>query len=705
MTLWQAIKKGLIFLGFPVYVFLKNITLNLNKIFFKRSKKKKTKKNKTKKKTIKKDRKILNENLYVLGSVCLLLMSTGMIFFYLIVLKDLPNVNLIYEPPNLSTKILDRNGKVLYKFYTNENRSWVALEKIPKSLIWATIAIEDKNFYKHHGLSVNGILTAIVHNLNNEDVSVRGGSTITQQLVKNVFFDRSKTWIRKMKEAVLAIQLENKLSKDEILEKYLNQVAYGGETYGAQEASQKYFGKNVWEINMAEASFLAGLPAAPSSYSPFSGNIDFAYLRQKHVIKEMINAGFIDKKTGQEVDQQKINIIEEKRTIVAPHFVFYVKNLIEERFGFKNIDRLGLTITTTLDSDVQKNVEETVTKELLSVKRLNISNGAAIVTQVKTGDILAMVGSKDYYAKDIDGKVNVTTSLRQPGSSIKPINYLLALQNGKTLLSTIEDAPVAYKIAGQKDYIPQNYTGRFMGKVTLKTALASSLNVPAVKLLAENGVENMINLAEKMGITTWKDRSRFGLALALGSGEVKMTEMVQAYSIFANMGNKITIDPILKIDNYLGENIFEKQVNIEKIIEPEYAFLINKTLSDDKARSPIFGLNSKLKIAGKTVAVKTGTTNSLKDNWCIGWTPSYMVATWVGNNDSSPMSWVASGVTGATPIWNKIIIDILKNTNNEDWIKPEKIELKKMCGNEEFVIKGTESEVNCKNNLTPILTR
>lgn len=700
MTLLQVIKKVLMFFGYPAYSLLKKIIKITKKIKFKKRKKKqKQRKVKIKKNGIKKAP-------YVIGSFFLLLLTVGLIFFYANVLKDLPNVNLIYDPPNQSTKIYDRNGKILYKFYKDENRTWVGLDKIPKNLVWATLAIEDKNFYKHYGLSINGIFRAVVHNLRNkENVSLRGGSTITQQLIKNVFFDRSKTWIRKAKEAVLSLQLERKLSKDEILERYLNQVAYGGETYGAQEASIKYFGKNVWEISAAEATFLAGLPAAPSSYSPFSGNIDYAFLRQKHVIDEMVSAGYIDKKTAEEIKNQKIELNSETKTIAAPHFVFYVKNMIETRFGFKNIDRLGLNIITSLDSEIQEKSEKIVSQEINQVKRLGISNGAAIVADVKTGDVLAMVGSKDYYAKDIDGKVNVTTSLRQPGSSIKPINYLLALQNGKTLLSTVDDSPVSYEIAGQKPYKPQNYNGRFMGRVTLKTALASSLNIPSVKLLAENGVENMISMAEKMGITTWGDRARFGLALALGSGEVRMTEMVQAYSTFANMGEKIKIDPVVRIDNYLGEKIYEKQIEKEKIFDPAYAFLINKILSDDLARAPVFGINSKLKIQNKTVAVKTGTTNSLKDNWCIGWTPSYIVAAWVGNNDSKPMSWVASGVSGATPIWNKIMREMLANKENEDWSKPDNVISKNICGREEFFMDGTENNVDCGYKLTPVPTR
>jgi membrane carboxypeptidase/penicillin-binding protein len=301
---------------------------------------------------------------------------------------------------------------------------------------------------------------------------------------------------------------------------------------------------------------------------------------------------------------------------------------------------------------------------------------------VKTGDILAMVGSKDYYANDIEGKFNVTTALRQPGSSIKPINYLLALQKGMSLASSVDDSPVTYDIKGQKPYSPQNYNGKFMGNVTLRTALASSLNVPSVKLLAQNGIDNMINLATMMGITSWTDRSRYGLALALGGGEVRMIELAQAYSVFANLGEKVEVNPILEVKNYLGETIYEKQIEKTRIVEPELAFLIDDALSDDNARAPIFGLNSKLHIEGRTVAVKTGTTNILRDNWCIGWTPDVLVAVWVGNNDNSPMSWVASGVTGATPIWNKIIREVIKDKPNESWDKPQGLSKSKVCGRE-----------------------
>ncbi len=641
-------------------------------------------------------------SVYLLMSLLFVSLSIGSVWFYKEILIGLPNINQIYYLPRLSSKILDRNGNLLYKFYESEDRSWITIDKIPESLILATIAIEDKDFYKHKGLSVRGIARAIWYNLKKEkDDNLQGGSTITQQLVKNVFFDNQKNYKRKIKEAILTLLLEQKLSKNEILERYFNQVSYGGETYGAEEASWKYFGKNVWEINTAQAAFLAGLPAAPSYYSPFGQYPYFAHLRQKHVIEEMYKAGFIEEEAMMRLLETEVEIKPEIKMIKAPHFVFWVRSELERRYGFVNFERQGLTVISSLDLGVQEMAEEIVKNEVDKVKNLRISNGAALVLDVKTGDILAMVGSKDYEASDIDGKYNVTTALRQPGSSIKPINYLVAFKRGETLMSTVEDAPICYQIAGQKPYCPQNYNGKYMGRINFKTALASSLNVPSVKILAENGTENMIEMAEKMGISTWKDRSRFGLALALGAGEVKMTEMAQAYSVFANTGERVEINPILKIENYLGETVFVKSTEKERVVEPEYTFLINRALSDNQARSPIFGWNSQLKIEGRVVAVKTGTTNNLKDNWCIGWTSNVLVAAWVGNNDSSPMSWVASGISGATPIWREIMNKMLLKMPNEEWAVPEKIVKKSVCGKEEYFVTGSEKKVSCPMVATP----
>lgn len=620
-----------------------------------------------------------------------------LIVFYQTIIKDLPNVNLIYSPPSLSTQILDRNGKILYKFYDDENRTWIPIEKIPTDLIEATLAIEDKNFYNHHGLSLKGLTQAIIYNFKkNKTDKPRGGSTISQQLVKNIFFTNEKTITRKIKEAILTLMIEHKMTKNEILERYLNQVSYGGEAYGVEEAAEKYFGKHVWELETQESVYLAGLPAAPSSYSPYSNNPELGLLRQKMVFEEMITTGYLTQEKVAELLKKELKIKDNNRLIEAPHFVFYIKKILEDQ-GYFNFEKQGLVIKTSLDLNLQTQAQKIVKDEVLKDKKLGISNGGALILDVKNGDVLAMVGSIDYYSKEIDGQVNITTALRQPGSSIKPINYLLALEKGYSLASIISDSPITYPSAssGQKSYSPQNYNGKYMGNVTLRTALASSLNIPSVKLLEKNGITNMIDLAEKMGITTWKERNRFGLSLALGAGEVKMIDLAQAYSNFANLGEKIKINPILEIKNYLGEEVYQKKVEEEKIFDPEYAYLINSVLSDNQARSPIFGLNSKLVIKNKTVAVKTGTTNNLKDNWCIGWTPSYLAVSWVGNNDSSPMSWVASGVSGATPIWNQLTNLILKDKQNEEWEIPKNLIKKNICGKEEWILAGSEIKINC----------
>jgi membrane peptidoglycan carboxypeptidase len=417
--------------------------------------------------------------------------------------------------------------------------------------------------------------------------------------------------------------------------------------------------------------------------------------RQKQVLKQMVEAGYLEIERAEEIWRENLDIIDYKTTILAPHFVFYVRDYVEREMGIENIGRQGLVIKTSLKLEKQLETEKIVAQEVEKVKRMGISNGAAMVLEVKSGKILAMVGSKDYFASDIDGKFNVTTALRQPGSSIKPVNYLLALERGKTLMDTIDDSPITYYVKGQKPYSPQNYNGKYMGRVTLKTALASSLNIPSVKLLAENGVDNMISLGKEMGITNWDQPNRFGLSLALGSGEVKMVELAGAYSIFANLGEKVEINPIEQIQNYMGEIIYERTKETRTVVEPKYAFLINQILANNEARTPIFGVNSKLRINGKTVAVKTGTTNSLRDNWCIGWTPEYLVATWVGNNDNRPMGWVASGVSGATPIWQEIMSQILKNRPNLEWEQPIDVYKAKVCGKEEYFTDGREKKIRC----------
>ncbi|MDD3998697.1 MAG: transglycosylase domain-containing protein [Candidatus Shapirobacteria bacterium] len=697
------------------FIFIGKPLLKIFKVLFSFKIKKNSQKNRKKVKNIKlKKNRIIridrkkNNPSWKYPSLFLftLLVTALLLWTYQKIFDNLPNINEIYNPPQLSTKVYDRHGKLLYQFHENEDRSWIRLSQIPNDLVLATLAIEDKEFYEHHGLSLRGIIRATIYNFKKtSETKPRGGSTISQQLVKNIFFDGEKSWERKIKEAILAIMLESKLSKNEILERYFNQVPYGGNIYGVAEAAIRYLGKKVEDLNLAESAFLAGLPAAPSSYSPFSQDgFKLAKLRQEHVLNEMVGAKLLDFEKAEITKKMEIKIIEEKRDILAPHFVFYIKNCLE-KLGFTEVGRRGLKVITSLDYEIQKEAEKIVKEEVAKASKLKITNGASVVLDVKTGEILALVGSKDYFATDIDGKFDVTTqALRQPGSSIKPINYLLALKRGKNLWDTIEDKPVRYKIAGQKDYTPQNYTGKYLGTVTLRTALASSLNVPSVKLLSENGVDKMIDLAEDMGISTWTDRSRFGLSLALGAGEVKVIEMAQAYSVFANLGNKVEVNPILQIDNYLGENIYKKEKKVEKIASEIDTFLINSALSDNQARAPIFGSNSLLQIKSKTVAVKTGTTNSLKDNWCIGWTPTYLVAVWVGNNDSSPMSWVASGISGATPIWNRTMRSLIESKKDENWETPIGLYKVEACGKNEWFHSGNEKKIKCISPTpTPIL--
>ena len=725
MVILELVIKILKSLGFPFVWLIKCFLISLKKTFYfisdlkKKIKKVKPRKNKQSKIKFKKPKfklpkikwpkvkfskitfKVKIKKWWVWLTLILLVFVSGSVWFYEKIIKDLPDINLIYNPPKMSTVITDRNGVILYKFYEDENRTWVPLEDIPRDLIEATIAIEDKNFYSHHGISFKGLINAIRYNfIKDGDATLRGGSTITQQLVKNVFLSSEKTFSRKIKEAVLTILLEQKMSKDEILERYLNQVSYGGEAYGAEQAASKYFGKNLADITTLEAAYLAGLPAAPSSYSPYGNNPELGLLRAKHVVEEMVSTKYLNSVQAEKVLGENIQIKTDNKEIKAPHFVFYIKNILEEKYGYKNLEKQGLTIKTSLDISVQNEAQKIVAEEIEKVKKLNITNGAALVLDVKTGDILAMVGSKNYWATDIDGKYNVTTALRQPGSSIKPINYLLALEKGWSMASTIDDSPITYPSAGsgQKPYSPQNYNGKYMGRVTLRTALASSLNIPSVKLLNSNGVNNMIDLAQSLGITTWEDRNRFGLSLALGGGEVKMTEISQAYSTLANLGEEVKINPILEIYNYLGEKIYTKDVEKNKKAESGYTYIINDVLTDNQARTPIFGSNSKLIIKDKTVAVKTGTTNNLKDNWCIGWTPSFLTAVWVGNNDNQPMSWVASGVSGATPIWNRIMTDLLANKEDEKWEIPNNLVKKNICGKEEWTMEGSQIKIAC---ITP----
>ncbi|OGC47318.1 hypothetical protein A2713_00415 [candidate division WWE3 bacterium RIFCSPHIGHO2_01_FULL_35_17] len=577
-----------------------------------------------------------------------------------------------------STRIFDRNGILLYDIYRDENRTYITLDQIPKKLQEATIAIEDKDFYQNQGFSIIGYLRAFRNAILSRRIA-GGGSTLTQQLVKNTLLSSEQTVARKIKEFILAIQVDRKYTKNQILELYLNATPYGGTTVGVEAAAERYFGKKAKDLDLTESVILAGLPQRPSYFSPYGQNQKAYIERSKQVLRRMQEDNYITRK--QELDTIKklssVEFLKETHAIKAPHFSFYIKDLLIKKFGENVVEQGGLQVTTTLDYKLEAKAEEIVREEVKNAKGLKVGNGASVVLDAKSGEILSMVGSRDFFE---DGQFNVITqALRQPGSSIKPIAYATALERGYTGASLIMDTKTIFPNPGEaKDYEPTNYDGKFHGPLQLRFALGSSINIPAVKLLSLIGVKNMLETAYSMGISTFaptnENVNRFGLSLTLGGGEVKPLDLAAAYTAFANKGLSSNPIAILKVTDPKGKVLFEqKEANRKQALSPEVAFIISHILSDNNARLITFGVNSYLNVSGKSIAVKTGTTDDKRDNWTIGWTPSVLVATWVGNNDNSPMGNVASGVTGAAPIWRRIIMEALRNKAQEDFVKPDNI--------------------------------
>ena len=587
---------------------------------------------------------------------------------------------LISAQANQSSGIYDRNGELLYSVYQDQNRIYVDLKDIPKYLSQGTIAIEDKNFYQNKGFSITGYIRGlIIDPILRRRIS--GGSTITQQLVKNVLLTSERTLPRKVKELMLAIQVESRYSKEQILEMYLNDVSYGGTAIGVQAASQIYFNKDVKDLDLAQSAFLAGLPQGPSLYSPFSGN-KYYLNRSKEVLNQMANEGYITKKQADAAykEIEKMEFSQSNIGIKAPHFVFYVKQQLVKQFGEAVVENGGLRVKTTLDYKIEKEAEKIVKEEIEKVKSLKVGNGSAVVTVPKTGEILAMVGSKDYFDTKYDGNFNATTSYRQPGSSLKPITYATAFSRGYTASTLLLDTETNFKSQdSEKDYIPVNYDGKFKGPIQVRFALANSINIPAVKMLAQVGVKNAMQKAYEMGIDNWQPTEEnlrnVGYSLVLGGRDVRLIDEMEAYGVFANGGQKQPLVSILEVKNSKGNVLYKyNPPSPQRIFSEEVSFLISHILLDNNARSEEFGLYSKLVVARHpSVSVKTGTTNDIRDNWTIGYTPSYVVGVWVGNNDNSPMGKVSSGITGAAPIWNRIISFVLKDKKDESPQKPDNV--------------------------------
>ncbi len=606
--------------------------------------------------------------------------------------RTLPNPSMLSRRDlAVSTQILDRNGALLYEIYTDQNRTPIPLSVMPKHLKQATLAIEDRDFYKHNGFSIKGITRAASEILFHRQI--QGGSTITQQLIKSALLTPEITITRKIKEIILAFWAERMYSKDEILEMYLNQVPYGGTSWGVESASKTYFNKELSELTLAETALLAGLPAAPTDYSPFGSSPKKAFDRQAEVLRRMVEDGYITKEEAETAYSEKIRFATPNISIRAPHFVMYIKDILEKRYGARKVEQGGLRVVTSLDVTMQEKIQNIVTTHIDGLTNLNVGNGAALVTNPKTGEILAMVGSKNYFDNEHDGNVNVTTALRQPGSSIKVVTYALALENGFTAASVLDDSPVSYTIPNNPAYTPVNYDGKFHGATPLRYALANSYNIPAVKLAARLGVNAVVSKGKQMGITSWNDASNYGLSITLGGGDVTMLDMAKVFGTLANKGVRQNLLPILEVTDYTGK-VYERNTaeSGTLAVKEDVAWIMSNILSDNAARTNAFGPNSALVVQGKSVSVKTGTSNDKRDNWTIGYTPSFVATVWVGNNDNSPMNpYLSSGITGAAPIWHDIMTEILKDVPDE--IAPRSaniISLPCYFGRAEYFIHGSE---------------
>jgi penicillin-binding protein 1C len=636
--------------------------------------------------------------------------------FYFTILKDLPlPTKLANTNTPQSSQIFDKNGKLLYTIFDKKNQTFVPLAQIPKYMQEATIAIEDKSFYQHGAVDFKGILRAAVSIVFHQQI--QGGSTLTQQLVKNSLLTQEQTIPRKIKEIILAFATEVIYSKNQVLEMYLNQTPYGGTAWGVEAAAENYFGKHANGLDLAESALLAGLPQAPTQLSPFGAHPEEGKERQIEVLKAMQDQGYITSAQEQKAEKEVLDYKKISNDIEAPHFVLYVKDLLIATYGEAMVENGGLKVITSLDSNIQDFAQNAVASEVDQLpKYYHVTNGATLVTQPATGEILAMVGSKDYFDTKIAGNVNITISQRQPGSSIKPINYALGLINKYSAATTFIDQPICFPNQGGKDYCPTNYDGKWHGLLQMRYALGNSINIPAVKMLKLNGVDAMVATASAMGITTFTDPTRYGLSLTLGGAEVKMVDMATAFGVFANYGYRVNLHPILKVTDKNGKvleqyNPLPSSIFGKKVIPDGVAYIISDILADNGARLMEFGDNSQLKIPNQTVSVKTGTTNDFRDNWTIGYTPSFLVAAWVGNSDNTQMSGLVSGITGAAPIWNDIMSHLLKDKPAEPMLRPADVIQKKVCsdtgllpsttsgGNTcptrfEYYIKGTENQIS-----------
>lgn len=577
--------------------------------------------------------------------------------------RDLPEPGKIMDRSvALSTKIYDRSGQeLLYEVHGPEKRSLVKIDDIPEYVINATIAIEDKNFYNHSGISVWGIIRGqIVPRLRGS--RAQGGSTLTQQFVKNAILTDERKISRKIKEWILSWQIERKYDKRQILEFYFNEIPYGGAVYGVQAAAEYYFDKSVNDLTVAEAAVLAALPQGPTRYSPYGSNKDLLIGRQQYILDLMTEQGFISEEEAETAKNQELTFKKRAEKIKAPHFVMYVRELLEEKYGTSVVEQGGWEIRTSLDWSAQEKAQAIIDEiAQRNLENFEANNAALVSIDVDSGEILAMIGSKDYFDDEIDGQVNVALSDRQPGSSMKPLAYLAAFDKGYRPDTILFDLETNFAASGDP-YQPKDYDMQQRGPVSMRKALAGSLNIPAVKTLYLAGVRNVVDLANRFGYTTLTDPDRYGLSLVLGGGEVKLLEHVNAYATFAREGVYKEPISILEIKDSDGK-VIEKNDNNKgrRVMEKETVRILNDVLSDNSARAYIFGENNYLTLPDRPVAAKTGTTNNYRDAWTMGFTPSVATGVWVGNNDNSEMKGGADGSVVAAPIWQAFMKEITKN--------------------------------------------
>lgn len=597
------------------------------------------------------------------AGVLLLLAGTTVLWWS----RDLP------DPQNInarrvaqSTKIFDRTGQNLLYEIGEAHRTTITLDKISPLIRQATLAAEDDKFYEHHGLDLLGIARGIIlkpltgHR-------AEGGSTITQQLIKNSILTPERTVRRKIKEAVLALELEQRFSKDQILEMYLNDIPYGSQAYGVEAAAETFFGKSASEVTLPQAAILAALPKAPTYYSPYGSHLEDLKLRQEYVLNRMTELNMISHDQAEAAKKEAFAFQPRRETIKAPHFVFYVKEQLDTEFGERVVEQGGLSVITTLDTKLQTIAEDVLKKHEASLNHFGASNAALVALDPKTGDILAMVGSVDYFKQEIDGNVNVAIRHRSPGSSIKPVVYAAAWERGFTPDTMLVDAEIDF---GQ-GYIPKNFDLKTHGPVTMRTALANSLNIPAVETLYLAGIKNTTDLAQRLGMESLNDPDRYGLSLVLGGGEVRLLDETAAYGVFAADGIRHPHRALLKVTSG-GQTVLDSATEPPAslpVVSSQIARQVTNVLSDNSARALIFGPASSLQLGSRPAAAKTGTTQEFRDGWTVGYTPSLVTGIWVGNNNNSPMKG-EPGVRSAAPMWNEFMRRALAGTPIEQFTPP-----------------------------------